>query len=306
LIPGNSGWNLVVAYDINDSGQIVGWGYHNGLKRAFLLTPTEKVADLSVTAMRYQVPADKRGTRNGPWPVNEQLDVTTTVANFGRGELPGAFRVSFYLSTDATIDTKADQLVAAAFIAPIAPGATYEFTFALNEKRSRNYVPRQFNSRVWLGVVVDPDDEVLEMDENNNSASVAAVLFDEVLPWRNLNQTFASEAEAERHLERYGFSRAINPPGLTLDVGWSKPLAQSTFSRRFGEWKDSEAFRVHAGIALESGTWIIAVQGLDINGQPVQSLDTPVAIGEPSPRWLFWGVELLPPNGYVYLYHDHF
>jgi probable HAF family extracellular repeat protein len=40
LIPANSGWELIEARDINNKGQIVGEGKHNGQTRAFLLTPT--------------------------------------------------------------------------------------------------------------------------------------------------------------------------------------------------------------------------------------------------------------------------
>lgn len=39
LIPTGSGWVLVSAQGINNSGQIVGEGTHNGQQRAFLLTP---------------------------------------------------------------------------------------------------------------------------------------------------------------------------------------------------------------------------------------------------------------------------
>jgi len=40
LIPSNSGWTLQVAYGINDSGQITGWGINpSGQTDAFLLTP---------------------------------------------------------------------------------------------------------------------------------------------------------------------------------------------------------------------------------------------------------------------------
>jgi len=39
LIASNSGWMLEEATGINDGGQIVGWGIHNGVRRAFLLTP---------------------------------------------------------------------------------------------------------------------------------------------------------------------------------------------------------------------------------------------------------------------------
>jgi probable HAF family extracellular repeat protein len=39
LIPANSGWDLNVAHDINNTGQIVGVGQFNGVSHAFLLTP---------------------------------------------------------------------------------------------------------------------------------------------------------------------------------------------------------------------------------------------------------------------------
>ena len=39
LIPANSGWQLKAALGINDSGQIVGAGTHNGQATSFLLTP---------------------------------------------------------------------------------------------------------------------------------------------------------------------------------------------------------------------------------------------------------------------------
>jgi probable HAF family extracellular repeat protein len=39
LIPANSGWVLINATGINDSGTIVGYGTLNGNNRAFLLTP---------------------------------------------------------------------------------------------------------------------------------------------------------------------------------------------------------------------------------------------------------------------------
>ena len=39
LLPADSGWNLTGAFGINNSGVIVGVGYHNGELRAYSLTP---------------------------------------------------------------------------------------------------------------------------------------------------------------------------------------------------------------------------------------------------------------------------
>ncbi len=51
LIPSGSGWVLEEASGINDHGQIVGYGKHNGVTRAFLLSPSPEVSigDASVT-----------------------------------------------------------------------------------------------------------------------------------------------------------------------------------------------------------------------------------------------------------------
>jgi probable HAF family extracellular repeat protein len=42
LIPPNSGWELYTAQAINNRGQIVGNGRHNGAIHSFLLTPAKK------------------------------------------------------------------------------------------------------------------------------------------------------------------------------------------------------------------------------------------------------------------------
>jgi probable HAF family extracellular repeat protein len=44
LIPANSGWVLEDATGVNDAGQICGSGTHNGVGRAFLLTPVSRSA----------------------------------------------------------------------------------------------------------------------------------------------------------------------------------------------------------------------------------------------------------------------
>jgi probable HAF family extracellular repeat protein len=50
-----TGWELVEATGINDSGQIVGWGFYNGQRTAFLLTPASRFTlfgSVSVCATR--------------------------------------------------------------------------------------------------------------------------------------------------------------------------------------------------------------------------------------------------------------
>ena len=42
LIPAATGWKLIIACDINDAGQIVGYGKHNGKDRMFLLNPIKR------------------------------------------------------------------------------------------------------------------------------------------------------------------------------------------------------------------------------------------------------------------------
>jgi len=46
LIPADSGWRIMDAFDINNNGQIVGYGRLNGSGRAFLLTPNNTTPNL--------------------------------------------------------------------------------------------------------------------------------------------------------------------------------------------------------------------------------------------------------------------
>jgi probable HAF family extracellular repeat protein len=50
LIPANSGWTLIEANAINTSGQIVGYGNHNGFNHAFLLTPINSSTTTNISA----------------------------------------------------------------------------------------------------------------------------------------------------------------------------------------------------------------------------------------------------------------
>jgi hypothetical protein len=65
LIDPVAGWSLRTAFDINDGGQIVGWGLHGQGKRAYLLTPIPEPG-----ALIYAVPmfALARRSRRAPIP----------------------------------------------------------------------------------------------------------------------------------------------------------------------------------------------------------------------------------------------
>jgi hypothetical protein len=49
LLPRNSGWDLLIAWDVNDKGQITGGGVHNGTRYAFRFNPPELVNSSSIT-----------------------------------------------------------------------------------------------------------------------------------------------------------------------------------------------------------------------------------------------------------------
>ena len=48
LIDPLAGWSLVDANSINDTGQIVGFGYHNAEAHAFLLTPVPEPSSIAL------------------------------------------------------------------------------------------------------------------------------------------------------------------------------------------------------------------------------------------------------------------
>jgi probable HAF family extracellular repeat protein len=61
------GWTLLQASDINDAGQIVGYGVHNGSYRGFLLTPIPE--PMSLTLIWLGVAVFSIFRRRAPWSV---------------------------------------------------------------------------------------------------------------------------------------------------------------------------------------------------------------------------------------------
>jgi hypothetical protein len=69
VLPAGSGWDLGAAFDINDHGQIVGTGTHDGAPRGFLMIPiTQPVPAapsiaLLVAGVAFSVVASLRACR---------------------------------------------------------------------------------------------------------------------------------------------------------------------------------------------------------------------------------------------------
>ena len=111
LLPSNSGWTLEYATAINNEGQIVGIGSHNGATHAFLLNLsalTFKVDSSNV------VPATASPEVSPPDDLHlnqvfgtENVAVPLTIENQGQSEAKGDGTISLYLST--TQDLSGEQ-----------------------------------------------------------------------------------------------------------------------------------------------------------------------------------------------------
>ena len=75
LIPAGSGWELYHANDINDAGQIVGYGAFNGQYRAFLLTPAPTNTAPTAGDDSYAVNEDETLTMAAPGVLGNDSDV---------------------------------------------------------------------------------------------------------------------------------------------------------------------------------------------------------------------------------------
>ena len=84
LIDPALGWNLQVAAGINDSGQIAGYGGHNGLVHAFRLTPvvTKTLTSIAVTPATPTIPkgASQQFTATGTYSDGSSADLTGSVS----------------------------------------------------------------------------------------------------------------------------------------------------------------------------------------------------------------------------------
>jgi probable HAF family extracellular repeat protein len=84
LIPAGSGWVLQAATSISDYGQIVGYGLHNGVLRAFLLAPP---ADMALSLSNHENYVDTNIPN--PHEAGRRLDLGVTVRSYGDSFVTG-------------------------------------------------------------------------------------------------------------------------------------------------------------------------------------------------------------------------
>jgi probable HAF family extracellular repeat protein len=152
LIDPSLGWNLQVATSINDSGQIAGYGSHNGLFHAFRLTPavTKTLTSIAVTPAIPTIPkgASRQFTATGSYSDGSSADLSgsvtwssskTNVATISPSGLLStmrqgttvvkAFSGSVSGSTNATVGPpKLVSITVSPLNSTISVGATQQFT----------------------------------------------------------------------------------------------------------------------------------------------------------------------------------
>ena len=107
LVPNLSGWKLLAAEDVNNAGQIVGWGERNGQTRAFLLTP---VADTHPPQATLQAQAvTELGGTEYTFTVQYTDNQAVKVSSLGTGDVavsgPGGFsQTATFVSVDNATD----------------------------------------------------------------------------------------------------------------------------------------------------------------------------------------------------------
>jgi len=84
LIPANSGWELIEARDINDRGQIAGWGIIDGATHAYLLHPTDLPLQ---TRIRIDLDAGKPGIQSSIAIVSSATPIKAQVLVWGMPDI---------------------------------------------------------------------------------------------------------------------------------------------------------------------------------------------------------------------------
>jgi CARDB len=231
--------------------------------------------DLIGASFGYQVLEDDTGELNGPLPFNAHFVVGASVTNAGLGDA-SPFRVAFYASPDATIGP-GDDLLGTAVVSGLAAGAEQVVTLPGSVQLRQD---RSWTGKIHLGIIIDPDDELAEVEasrENNANRAqpgdrvdrAIVQLYDPVSAVSELASGFRTERAAALFLFRSGFSPVLPGTGS----GWSRHLSPYRLIRsRFdGVRRPGLAYRQNAFIrppdATHSTYWIL-LQGTTARAEP--------------------------------------
>ena len=105
LLPANSGWDLYAASDINDGGQIVGGGSHNGFQSAYRFTPATETSPAVIEDL---------GNLGSPWAeataINNQGAVVGAADN-----ADGSQRAFFWTEATGMLEVTGDYQTTRAY-----------------------------------------------------------------------------------------------------------------------------------------------------------------------------------------------
>jgi len=95
----------------------------------------------------------------------EQWDAWWRIVNTGLVDA-GAFRVSFYASSDGSNITVRDEFLGSVMVPGLAAGASYDVDLSLFQ------FPQIEPGDYYVGIIIDSDEDVAEVDETNNTDMV--------------------------------------------------------------------------------------------------------------------------------------
>jgi len=248
---------------------------NGALSSVALTTNTVKLpepVDLIGNAFAYVVPRDATEQSNGPLPVNEAFNVTVFIKNLGTGTAPSS-EVAIYASQNSTIDPQNDYFIESESVASLTGGQQRQIN--LNGLHLPPGAQSNLFGRMYIGAVVDADDEVAEINETNNRNRGDSIdrqpvqLYDRTMPTSEA-AGFASYRSALLWLFRNGYTPV--PPGF--GSGFARPLSTAVEVRSpfDGEVRSGVAYRQNAFIrdpdAQHGNQHWIRIQGSTTVAEP--------------------------------------
>lgn len=227
--------------------------------------------DLVTAELGYHVIEDQSGQNNGPIPFNAHFVIAARIGNVGAGPA-GSFKVRFFASRDSTIDSN-DVALGDVAVNGLAAGETMIVNTATPIQLPQSL---PWFGRIYLGVVLDPENSVSESNELNNSNSGqgmdvrSAQLYDPLPSIGEAPRTFNTQIQAFIYLVFNGYFLQLPNTGR----GWTKllPGSSTVVSRFDGISRSGIAYRLDAGIkepdAAHGGRYWIEVQGTAVIAEP--------------------------------------